>query len=167
MSCFIKKWDDGRGPKEERFVSMFLECTVAVMYTYWVPLGAHLSQMRNGGGALGVKGGWSWQTSRLCSVVVSSVCVWYLTLFLLRYIRWLRWSSDSHAGLWFPNLGVQTRPKPLDFFCVKKSSVCLPPEGKLNNLSHVLTLRHVKEPSSCGKLRIASKIPAIKSSLLR
>ena len=27
-----------------------------------------------------------WRTSRLCSVVVSSVGVWYLTLFLFRYI---------------------------------------------------------------------------------
>jgi hypothetical protein len=31
--------------------------------------------------------------------------------------------------------------------------------GGLNNLSHVPTLRHVKEPSNCSKLRIASKIP--------
>jgi hypothetical protein len=48
-----------------------------------------------------------------------------------------------------------------------KPSACLPPEGKLNNLSHVPTLRHVKEPSNCDKLRIVSKIPSIKSSLLR
>jgi hypothetical protein len=47
------------------------------------------------------------------------------------------------------------------------SSACLPPEGTLNNLSHVPTLRHLKEPSSCGKLRIVSKVPSIKSSLLR
>jgi hypothetical protein len=31
-------------------------------------------------------------------------------------------------------------------------SRCLPPKGKLNNLSHVPTLRHVKEPSNCGKI---------------
>jgi hypothetical protein len=24
-----------------------------------------------------------------------------------------------HAGLWFPSSRVQTRPKPLDFFCVQ------------------------------------------------
>jgi hypothetical protein len=53
------------------------------------------------------------------------------------------------------------------FFLCTKSSACLPPEGKLNNLSHVPTLRHVKEPNDCGKLRIVSKIPLIKSSLFR
>jgi hypothetical protein len=47
-------------------------------------------------------------------------------------------------------------------FLFTKSSACLPPEGKLNNLSHVPNLRHVKEPSNCNKLRIASKIPSIK-----
>jgi hypothetical protein len=31
----------------------------------------------------------------------------------------LRWSSGSHTGLCFPSSRVQTRPKPLDFFCVK------------------------------------------------
>jgi hypothetical protein len=31
----------------------------------------------------------------------------------------LRWPSGSHADLWFPSSRVQTRPKPLDFFCVK------------------------------------------------
>jgi hypothetical protein len=30
-------------------------------------------------------------------------------------LRRLRWSSGSHAGLWFPSSRVQTRPKPLDF----------------------------------------------------
>jgi hypothetical protein len=55
----------------------------------------------------------------------------------------------------------------LGFFLCKKSSACLHPEGKLNNLYHAPTLRHVKEPSNCGKLRIVSKIPTIKSSLLR
>jgi hypothetical protein len=74
-------------------------------------------------------------------------------------ISWrLRWSSGSHAGLWFPSSRVQTRPN----FLWKKSSACLPSERKLNNLSNVPTLRHVKEPSHCSKLRIASKIPSIK-----
>jgi hypothetical protein len=31
----------------------------------------------------------------------------------------LRWSSVSHAGLWFPSSRVQTRPKPLDFSVYK------------------------------------------------
>jgi hypothetical protein len=31
------------------------------------------------------------------------------------YLWRLRWSSGSHAGLWFPSSRVQTRPKPLDF----------------------------------------------------
>jgi hypothetical protein len=50
----------------------------------------------------------------------------------------------------------------VESFLCKKSSACLPLEGKLNNLSHVPTLRHVKEPSNCGKLRVASQIPSIK-----
>jgi hypothetical protein len=41
---------------------------------------------------------------------------------------------------------------------MEKSSACLPSEGKSNNLSHVPTLGHVKEPSSCGSLRAAGKI---------
>jgi hypothetical protein len=48
------------------------------------------------------------------------------------------------------------------FFLCTKSSAFLPSEGKLNNLSHAPTLRHVKEPSNWSKLRIASKIPSIK-----
>jgi hypothetical protein len=32
------------------------------------------------------------------------------------------------------------------FFWVKKSSACLPSEGKYSHLSHVADLRHVKEP---------------------
>jgi hypothetical protein len=52
--------------------------------------------------------------------------------------------------------------KTVGFFLCKKSSACLPSEGKLNNLSHVPTLRHVKEPSNRGKLRIASKSPSKK-----
>jgi hypothetical protein len=31
---------------------------------------------------------------------------------------------------------------------VKKSSACLSSEGKYSRLSHVATLRHVKEPSN-------------------
>jgi hypothetical protein len=33
--------------------------------------------------------------------------------------RRLRWSSGSHAGLWFPSSRVQTRPKQLDFSVYK------------------------------------------------
>jgi hypothetical protein len=47
-------------------------------------------------------------------------------------------------------------------FLCKKSSACLPPEGKLNNLSHVPPLRHVKEPISHRKLRADSQIPSTK-----
>jgi hypothetical protein len=72
--------------------------------------------------------------------------------------RRLRWSSGSHAGLWFPSSRVQARPKS-GFFLCKKSPAWLPSEGKLNNLSHVPTLRHLKEPSTCSKLRFASQIP--------
>jgi hypothetical protein len=64
-------------------------------------------------------------------------------------IRRLRWSSGLRAGLWFPSSRVRTRPMPLDFLC-KKSSARLPSEGKLNNLSHVPTLGHVKNPFSRG-----------------
>jgi hypothetical protein len=64
--------------------------------------------------------------------------------------RQLRWSSGLRAGLWFPSSRVRTRPKPLDFFLCKKSPARLPSEGKLNNLSHVPTLGHVKDPFSRG-----------------
>jgi hypothetical protein len=43
---------------------------------------------------------------------------WEITTFWSVFRR-LRWSSGSHAGLWFPSSRVQTRPKPLDFFRVK------------------------------------------------
>jgi hypothetical protein len=45
------------------------------------------------------------------------------------------------------------------FFLCKKSSARLPSEGKLNNLSHVPTLRHVKEPFTHSVLRADSEIP--------
>jgi hypothetical protein len=44
------------------------------------------------------------------------------------------------------------------FLLLKKSSACLPSEGKSNNLSYVPTLRHVKDPISCSSLRADSKI---------
>jgi hypothetical protein len=78
----------------------------------------------------------------------------------LRNERLLPWSSGLRARLWFPSSRIRTRPKPLDFLCVKKSSARLPSEGKLNNLSHIPTLRHVKEPLSRGVLRADSEIPS-------
>ena len=47
------------------------------------------------------------------------------------------------------------------FRASEKSSACLPSEGKWKNLSHVPALRHVKELSTSGELRCASKIPYI------
>jgi len=44
---------------------------------------------------------------------------------------------------------------------LKKSSACLPSEGKWKNLSHVPALRHVKEPSTFVNYECASKIPCI------
>jgi hypothetical protein len=41
-------------------------------------------------------------------------------------------------------------------FYIYKSSACLPSEGKLNHLSHVQTLRHVKEARISSELRLAS-----------
>jgi hypothetical protein len=35
-------------------------------------------------------------------------------------------------------------------FLMEKSSACLPSEGKSNNLPHVPTLGHVKDPSFCS-----------------
>jgi hypothetical protein len=78
----------------------------------------------------------------------------------------LSWRIDGFSGL-VPEFTVSNPDEAVGFFLCKKSSARLPPERKLNNLSHVPTLRHVKEPSNCGKLRIVSKIPSIKSSLLR
>jgi hypothetical protein len=43
-------------------------------------------------------------------------------------------------------------------FLMEKSCACLPSEGKSNNLPHVPTLGHVKDPSICSELRGAGKI---------
>jgi hypothetical protein len=40
------------------------------------------------------------------------------------------------------------------FRASEKSSVCLPSEGKSNNMSHVPALRHVKNPSVSCSLQI-------------
>ena len=39
----------------------------------------------------------------------------------------------------------------------EKSSTCLPSEGKRKNLSHVPTLRHVKEPSTSVNYDVLAK----------
>jgi hypothetical protein len=83
----------------------------------------------------------------------------YIFIEVSLHFRRLRWSSGSHAGLWFPSSNPAGA---LGLFLCTKSSACLPSEGKLNNLSHVPTLRHVQEPSNYSKLRIASKLPSIK-----
>jgi hypothetical protein len=70
----------------------------------------------------------------------------------------LRWSSGLRADLWFPSSRVRTRPKPLNFFRVKN------PRHALNTLSHVPTLRHVKEPLSRSVLRAESEITSTVSS---
>jgi hypothetical protein len=75
--------------------------------------------------------------------------------------RWLRWSSGLRAGLWFPSWIWSSNPaEAVGFFLCKKSSAGLPLEGKLNNRSHVPTLRHLKEPLSRGVLRADSEIPS-------
>jgi hypothetical protein len=61
-----------------------------------------------------------------------------------------------------PELAGSNPAETVGFFICTKSSACLPSEGKLNNLSHVPTLRHVKEPSNCSELRFASQISSIK-----
>jgi hypothetical protein len=50
-----------------------------------------------------------------------------------------------------------------DFFLRKKSSARLPSEGKLNNLSHVPTSGHVKDPFRHSVLRADSGIPTVPS----
>jgi hypothetical protein len=71
----------------------------------------------------------------------------------------------------FPSSRVQTRPKPSDFSDVKILSI--PCFGGEVNLSHVPTLGHVKEPTSCGSLRAAGKfrlfnfLPSLIESLSR
>jgi hypothetical protein len=48
----------------------------------------------------------------------------------------------------------------VEFFGRKKSSACLPSEGKYSLLSHVADLRHVKEPCRLSwKSGLAGKIP--------
>jgi hypothetical protein len=57
-----------------------------------------------------------------------------------------------------PEFAVSNPAEAVGFFLLKKSSACLPSEGKSNNLSHVPTLGHVKDPISCSSLRADGKI---------
>jgi hypothetical protein len=71
----------------------------------------------------------------------------------------VRLKGDGFGGLVFSMLASGSRFRgfePDRFFSdVKKSSACLPSEGKSNNLSHVPTLGHVKNPNFYGELRAA------------
>jgi hypothetical protein len=53
------------------------------------------------------------------STVFRSLSQKYSRHYLTLRLRRLRWSSGYRAGLWYPSLRVQTRPKPLDFSVVK------------------------------------------------
>jgi hypothetical protein len=48
---------------------------------------------------------------------------------ILPMLRRIRWSSGSHADLWFPSSRVQTRPKPLDFSLCKNPQPAFPRRG--------------------------------------
>jgi hypothetical protein len=72
----------------------------------------------------------------------------------------LRWSRGSALafGTQVPRRWVQTRPKPSNFFRAKKSSARRPSEGKQSRRSHVVDLRHVKEPwMLCGSRAFRAK----------
>jgi hypothetical protein len=63
-----------------------------------------------------------------------------------------RWASSAE-NMFDPSQSSQ-------IFRAKKSSACLPSEGKWSCLSHVADLRHVKEPCSLSwKSELAGKIP--------
>jgi hypothetical protein len=65
---------------------------------------------------------------------------------------------DGFGGLVVSMLASGSRVRefePLNFFDMKKSSACLPSEGKQNNRAHVPTLGHVKHPRFCCELRAA------------
>jgi hypothetical protein len=51
-----------------------------------------------------------------------------------------------------PEFAGSNPAEAVGFFCCGKSSACLPSEGKSNNLSHVPTLGHVKDPNFCGQI---------------
>jgi hypothetical protein len=66
------------------------------------------------------------------------------------YWLWrLRWSGGQACWPLVPEFAGSNPAEVVGFFqYVKKSSACLPSEGKWKNLSHVPALRHVKEPST-------------------
>jgi len=66
----------------------------------------------------------------------------------------LRWSRGERAGLWYPSSRVQKRR----IFRAKKSSARLPSEGKQSRRSHVVNLRHLKEPKSDVEVATFGKI---------
>ena len=77
-------------------------------------------------------------------------------------------SRDGFGGLVVSMLASGTRVHGFKhgqsrwiFRTSKKSSACLPSEGKWKNLSHIPALRHVKEPSTSVNYECASKIPCI------
>ena len=75
--------------------------------------------------------------------------------------RELRLNNDSFGGLVVSMLASGTRVRGFKPGIWKKSSACLPSEGKWKNLSHVPALRHVKEPSTSVNYECVSKIPCI------
>jgi hypothetical protein len=50
-----------------------------------------------------------------------------------------------------PEFAGSNPAEAVGFFLMKKSSACLPSDGKSNNLPHVPTLGHEKDPSFCGQ----------------
>jgi hypothetical protein len=72
----------------------------------------------------------------------------------------LRVSGSGFGGLVDSMLASGSRVRG---FLLKKSSSCIPSEGKSNNLSHVPTLGHVKDPISCSSLRADGKIRVFSS----
>jgi hypothetical protein len=80
---------------------------------------------------------------------------------------------DGFGGLVVSVLASGSRVRGFDpersrwiFLCSEKSTARLPTEGKLNILSHVPTLGHVKDPSGLNSLGASSGIRS-DSSLLR
>ena len=68
-------------------------------------------------------------------------------------------SISGFGGLEVPKFAGSNPAEAVGFFRAKKSSACLPSEGKKSRLSHVVDLRHVKHPwMLCGSRAFSGKI---------
>jgi hypothetical protein len=76
------------------------------------------------------------------------VCWEISTYFILSLCEGISGFSGLEVACWplVPKFAGSNPAKAIGFLRAKKSSAHLPSEGKLSRLSHVIDLRHVKDP---------------------